>query len=112
MLLNAFGSDPAVWRDASPQHQVSRTDRPPPFLLFHVRGRRASEAQARSFASALRGAGGEAEVIAVSDRTHTSIYDLLGSTGDPVGPRIVQFVRAHAPAQAADPPDVPALSSE
>lgn len=104
MLLSAFGNDPAVWKDASPQHQLSAAHPPSPFLLFHVRGRRASEAQARAFASALRGAGGEAEVIAVADRTHTSIYDLVGSAGDVVGPRIAQFIRAHAPAEVAVPP--------
>ena len=103
MLLNAFGNDPRVWRDASPQHQLTGA-RPPPCLLFHVRGRRASEIQARSFASALRAAGGNAEMIPVPDRTHTSIYDLIGSAGDSVGRRIVQFIRAHPRPAAADAP--------
>jgi acetyl esterase/lipase len=111
MLLSAFGSDPRVWRDASPQHQLSGS-RPPPCLLFHLGGRRASEIQARSFAAALRAAGGKADVIAVPDRTHTSIYDLVGSAGDSVGPRIVQFIRSHPrTAPPADSAGAPAPSS-
>jgi arylformamidase len=96
MLLGAFGEDPSVWRDASPQHQLSRKRRPPPFLLFHVAGRHASETQAHSFSGALRSAGGRAEVVPVMDRTHNSIDDRVGSAGDPVGPRIVEFIRSLA----------------
>jgi arylformamidase len=92
MLMNAFGADPSVWRDASPQHQLSREQRPPPFLLFHVEGRQASETQARSFAEGLRSVGGRAEVIPVADRTHNSIEGRIGTAGDPVGPRIVAFI--------------------
>jgi arylformamidase len=94
MLLNAFGKDPSAWRDASPQHQLSRDRPPPPFLLFHVAGRQASEAQARSFARALRTAGGHADVVAVTDRTHNSIEDRIGTAGDPVGPRILELIRS------------------
>jgi acetyl esterase/lipase len=92
MLLKAFGQDPAVWRDASPQHQLSRERRPPPFLLFHVEGRQASELQAHSFAEALRSVGGRAEVIPVADRTHNTIEGRVGTPGDPVGPRVLEFI--------------------
>jgi arylformamidase len=111
MLLNAFGNDPTVWRGASPQHQLSGDGPPPPCLLFHVSGRRASETQARSFAAALRAAGGKAEVIAVADRTHTSIYDLVGSASDPVGPRIVEFIRSRSAGNPVGPATPAAPSS-
>ena len=99
MLMNAFGADPSVWRDASPLHQLSRERRPPPFLLFHVEGRQASETQARAFADALRSVGGRAEVIPVADRTHNSIEGRVGTAGDPVGPRTVDFIQTNQPRQ-------------
>jgi arylformamidase len=93
MFLRAFGDDPEVWKDASPQHHLSQGHPPPPFLLFHVLGRAASHRQARAFGERVREVGGRAEVVGVAGRNHVSISRRLGMPGDPVARRLLRFVQ-------------------
>lgn len=94
--LQAFGDDPAVWQDASPVRHVVKDRSYPPFLLFHVASRKASTVQAAVLASAVKGVGGVAEVVAVTDRNHVTIARRLGLEGDMVAQRLLEFAHARS----------------
>ncbi len=93
MFLQAFGEDPSVWKDASPVHHAGLSRVPPPLLLFYVAGRKSSQTQARLFSDRLRKVGGEAHLVGVAGRDHVSIVRRLGLPGDPVGRRLLRFIR-------------------
>ncbi|MBX5483373.1 MAG: alpha/beta hydrolase [Myxococcaceae bacterium] len=94
MYLQAFGSDPKVWADASPVRHIEKGRPLPPFLLFHIDARRASATQAVLLASAVNAAGGSAEVVPVTGRNHATIVKRLGLPGDPVGAQLLRWMRA------------------
>ncbi len=73
----AFGSDPAYWREASP---IDRLQGKPvaPILMVCSARRSNSCPQARAFAAKVAGFGGRAEVQP-EDLTHAEINDLLGT---------------------------------
>jgi arylformamidase len=75
---DAFGSDPAFWREASPLQRLQ--PRPAPLLLVCSSQRRVSCPQAEAFASAARQAGGRATVLP-QPLSHREINDRLGLAG-------------------------------
>lgn len=91
----AFGTDPAVQRDASPIAHVSAEGTYPPFLIVHVADRAASRVQSESLAEALRAAGGEAEVFAAEGKTHMTLNRDIGRPGDAPTAAIEAFLAAH-----------------
>jgi arylformamidase len=76
---DAFGSDPAFWRKASPLYRLNRTPAPL-FLVCSSLGRESCR-QAWRFADAVTGAGGTATVHGVAMR-HMPINAALGLPGD------------------------------
>lgn len=72
----AFGSDPALWRAASPTAQLS--GRPQPLLLVCA-PRTCGEAQ--DFAAAVQAQGGRAQVLP-TELNHAEINRTLGEPGD------------------------------
>jgi arylformamidase len=91
-----FGSDPAVWRAASPTLQVKKGAQTPPMLIFHVDRPGAGEAS-NALADALRSAGHSARVVEAADRTHRTLNRNLGEQNDPYGPVITAFMRENSP---------------
>jgi acetyl esterase/lipase len=75
---DAFGSDTAFWREASPLQRLQ--PRPAPLLLVCSSQRRVSCPQAEAFASAARQAGGRATVLP-QPLSHREINDRLGLPG-------------------------------
>jgi arylformamidase len=89
--VNAFGSEPEGWRDASPIHHVSASAPP---LLVLSRGSVERRALQADFAAALVAAGAEASVVEVSGLTHAGINDAVGAAGDEVvTPALTAFFR-------------------
>jgi acetyl esterase/lipase len=72
----AFGSDPAFWREVSPLHALLPGARPM-LMVCSTRRDRACR-QAQDFARALRGGGARAEVLQ-QDASHRDIKLLLGT---------------------------------
>lgn len=84
------GDDPDIWAEASPTLHVESSTPTAPFLLLYVKRAVAPE-RAKELAKALKSAGHSAEARLVKKRSHKSINDRLGETGDTVGPMIVEF---------------------
>lgn len=76
---NAFGDDPAVWRDASPLTHAGTSPDEPPFL-FVTRGQPARVAAARTFAAALD----DGTLVDASPLSHAEVGDALGQPDDTV----------------------------
>lgn len=91
-IINAFGPDEAVWKDASPVTHAKAGGTAPPFLFAsHEKGSPAHEAAER-LAGLIRGAKGKAEVILLEDRTHQTAIHLIGAPGDKTGGVLLRFV--------------------
>ena len=77
----AFGSDGALWKDASPVWRIDPAQPPPPFLILHV-PRPDAAMQSRMLAEAIRKAGSEATLIRADGESHSSINRGFGARGD------------------------------
>ena len=89
---NAFGSDPAFQRRASPTLQAAAPNAGR-FLILHITSRPDdSGAQSLRLAGALRAAGTPAEVVAV-DNTHAEIFRQFGEPGHVATERTDAFAR-------------------
>ena len=90
----AFGTDPAVWRDASPVEHVASGKGIPPFLIVHAGGRAASRIQAENLAEALRAAGGKAEIFHAAGHNHGSVNRDIGLPNDATTKRVFEFLKS------------------
>lgn len=79
MYRSAFGDDPAVWDDASPQTHAGTSPDEPPFVVV-TRGSADRVASARTFAASLD----EATVVDASPLSHAQVGDALGRSGEGV----------------------------
>lgn len=100
LYRNAFSTDPAVWRAASPITHVTKGQNIPPFLICYSRGmgRRVNPERARqaaAFGRALQDSGIQADVVNASDRSHKEINQWFGRPDDKkVTQRAEQFLNA------------------
>lgn len=93
-LRKRFGQfeSPADWQYEASVVQFIRSD-PPPFLIMYGSledpgyGR-----QAEVLSTALRGAGGSVEVIAVPGQTHRRMVPALSKSGGPVADAVLRFI--------------------
>jgi acetyl esterase/lipase len=93
----AFGTDPAVWEDASPVNHVEAGKDIPPFLLFHAGNRVDSQVNSQKLADLLTEAGVQNWVVSAPDKNHGTINGDIGKTGDWVTGRIMEFLSEIAP---------------
>ncbi len=98
LYKNAFGSDPAVLRDASPRTHVAPHKEIPPFLIFHTGRRTAGEVLSQELAAAIVEAGGSAEAFLAKGKSHAAINREIGTPGDEVTRRIMEFLDGATPA--------------
>jgi acetyl esterase/lipase len=97
---NAFGNDPAVWVQASPQHQVAADESIPAFHIV-TRGGTERVAQSQAFGETLRDAGVTATVQRAVGMTHEEVNDAVGKAGDTtITPPLMDFYRACPPTVA------------
>ncbi|MBP6634140.1 MAG: alpha/beta hydrolase [Kofleriaceae bacterium] len=89
---NAFGTDTAVQRQASPiSHVVAGVGIPP--MLVVVRGQEARRANQESFVAALRAAGIAATTLDAAGLSHEEVTDHVGADGDTImTPPVMQFL--------------------
>ncbi len=81
LYLNAFGTDPAVWDDASPVTHVEAGKGIPRFLVV-TRGSPARIGRADEFAQALRDAGVDTEVLVARGLDHAGVTLAVGAPDD------------------------------
>lgn len=89
---NAFGTDAAVWRDASPANHLTDRRTLPEFQVV-VRGAPGRQRVERDFAASVRRAGGDASVLDAVGLTHNDVNRLIGAPGDTrMTPPVREFV--------------------
>ncbi len=95
LVPNAFGTDPEVVADASPQVQVERNGAPPADFLVVTRGSDGRVAGAQRFVDALNaGGGGTAALSVARPYSHEDVSRKLGEPGeDIVTPAVRQFLQ-------------------
>lgn len=90
-----LGSDPANDARASPRSRIG-TSMPPFLLAYGTRDFAHLIPQATRFADAVRAAGGEAEAVALDDRTHFTVSHAGGEADGPWVPQALAFMARHA----------------
>ncbi len=89
---SVWGTDRAVWVDASPAHHL-HANGPPMLILFADRDEDWRRAQNVEVAAAMKAAGQtHVEIAMMSDRTHATIRSRIGSDGDSTTEQIIRFV--------------------
>jgi len=87
-----WGTDRAVWVDASPAHHLGATA-PPMLILYADRDEDWRREQNVEVAAAMNAAGHtRVELKMISDRNHATIMSRIGSDGDDTTEQIIRFV--------------------
>ena len=81
MYRNAFGDDPAVWKQASPPNNVAAGKDIPAFHIV-TRGAPPRVAQSQAFATTLTNAGFDADAQVVRGLTHEEVNAAVGQAGE------------------------------
>jgi acetyl esterase/lipase len=89
MYANAFGADPAMWRNASPIEHVAPNKGIAPFLIVHT-PRVAAAVQARNFAARLRDAGARVTTLNAPGYSHADVNRRIGEPGELVSGAILK----------------------
>jgi arylformamidase len=90
LYRNAFGNDPAVWRDASPINHVDATDAPQLVIRRGVLARQLSQVE---YAQAFRDVGVPVTVVPTPGYSHGDVNHNLGSADDTLmTPRVEDFL--------------------
>jgi acetyl esterase/lipase len=87
----AFGSNPAIWRQASPVSHVQDGKNIPPFLIYYLPLTLQSTEQNTKLIRALRHARVPVDVHVIANKNHRQINEDLGNPDDPEGEQIVRF---------------------
>lgn len=93
MYQQAFGDQAAA---LSPTLLVRSGETWPPYLIFHIASRADARGQSEGLATALSGAGGQAEVVVAPQDNHREINVGFGAANDPEGERVARFIADRA----------------
>ena len=91
LFRDAFGEDPAFWREMSPMTYVAPDAGIPPMLLL-TRGAETRVEHSRHLAEALVMCGVDATVVNLPEHSHESINRRIGVPDDPVTEAVVAFL--------------------
>jgi len=90
--MSVWGTDRAVWVDASPAHHLHAST-PPILILYADRDEDWRREQNVEVAAAMKAAGQtRVEIARIANRTHGTIYSRIGSDGDDTTEQIIRFV--------------------
>jgi arylformamidase len=90
----AFGSNAAIWRQASPVSHVRDGKNIPPFLIYYLPLTLQSTEQNSKLIRALRRARVPVDVHVIANKNHRQINEDLGNPDDPEGAQIVRFFKS------------------
>jgi len=93
MFEQAFGTDKEVWSQASPITHVNSSENLPPFLMFYVKKRKASQEQSLRFSSAIKNANGSVKVIPINNTSHKKINTSFGLQMDKKEKSTLKFIQ-------------------
>jgi hypothetical protein len=89
---SVWGTDRAVWVDASPAHHL-HANGPPMLILYADRDEDWRREQNVEVAAAMKASGhSNVEIAMISERTHATIRSRIGSDGDRTTEQIIRFV--------------------
>ena len=88
----AFGENPHTWMKASPVNHVAAGKGIPPFLVTYSYQVMPYTLSSQEFAGKLAAAGVRVHEYGAQDKTHASINDDVGKSGDPVTDQILRFL--------------------
>jgi len=90
--MSVWGTDRAVWVDASPAHHL-HPNAPPMLILYADRDEDWRREQNVEVAAAMKAAGQtKVEITMIANRTHGTIYSRIGSDSDDTTEQIIRFV--------------------
>lgn len=88
-----FGSDPAVWADASPINHIKKGQAMPRFLFASAGGdKEGSRALSQTMVQRIKEAGGSAQWVILPGKVHWSADYAVGLAGDTTGNILLDFV--------------------
>jgi acetyl esterase/lipase len=90
MYEQAFGTDRAVWRDASPVNHIAPGKGIPPFLVAY---RERIRGFAEPFINSLQAAGTPVQSLPVNGKSHEEMKNDLGKPGDVLTIGVTDFLR-------------------
>jgi len=92
LYINAFGDDPAVWKDASPiEHMAAGKDIPAFFIV--TRGSAYRVGLAGDFADALTAAGVPVQLLEATGLDHEGVNEAIGAPNDAlISPPLGRFL--------------------
>jgi acetyl esterase/lipase len=89
---SVWGTDRAVWIDASPGHHLHAAA-PPMLILYAERDEDWRRQQNVDVVAAMKAAGqARVEIAMIPDRNHATIWTRVGNPGDDTAERIIRFV--------------------
>ncbi len=89
---SVWGTDRAVWIDASPAHHL-HASAPPMLILYAERDEDWRRQQNVEVAAAMKAAGQtRVEIKMIPDRNHATIWARVGNAGDDTAEQIIRFV--------------------
>ncbi len=96
LFSQAFGTDPQIWRQASPIAHVAAGKGIPPMLVFHV-DRKESTVMAAEFEDVLAKDGVPSAIIRARGKSHREINEDIGKPGDGPTRVILDFLNGKKP---------------
>ncbi len=92
MYLAAFGSDPAVLKDASPVTHIAKGKGIPPFFILYAGKTPSGFEYSEEMFTLLNAAGVPAAKAGIPDKSHTTINSDVGTPGDWMTQQIINFL--------------------
>lgn len=92
MITNAFGTDPAVWKQASPLYHASEGGSFPPFMLVYAAERADALRTNRAMHEALIKAGGVSQLVRAKHKDHAAVNRDVIRPNDPMAEAIDVFL--------------------
>lgn len=97
VIENSYGSDPDVWREASPTTHVQSGKHIPPFFFTYTT--RPKERMAESFGGQLKSAGVPTTLFPSLGRAHDEVNRAVSIPGDPLSIAVFKFLSANGGAK-------------
>ncbi|MBL1143188.1 MAG: alpha/beta hydrolase [Proteobacteria bacterium] len=93
LVNNAFGSDKAILKAASPMHHVNMNQSYPDFLIFASSKRNSAIKQSEELSRRLYETGNKARAIIVEGYNHRNMNTGMRESGGPISTEILNFIK-------------------
>jgi len=95
LVKSAISNNAETWKEASPVHHVEAGKGIPPYLLVYVSSReRSAGVQAKNMKQKFEEEGVTCEVYRAENKTHQTLNQEIGTTGDEPTAKIMEFIES------------------